>query len=137
MPVSKLTAAQRTFLEEKRFAVVGTKNPDGSPHLAVMWYLLDGGDIVVNSAQGRVKDRNLAADPRMSVLVEDGYRWIRIDGRATVEHDQAIAHADIRRLAARYYEDERKVEQAVKNNFSKQHRITYRLPIRRVASEEL
>jgi len=137
VPVSKLTAAQRTFLEEKRFAVVGTKNPDGSPHLAVMWYLLDGDDIVVNSAQGRVKDRNLAADPRMSVLVEDGYRWIRIDGRATVEHDQAIAHADIRRLAARYYEDERKVEQAVKNNFSKQHRITYRLPIRRVASEEL
>jgi PPOX class probable F420-dependent enzyme len=137
VPVSKLTAAQRTFLEEKRFAVVGTKNPDDSPHLAVMWYLLDGDDIVVNSAQGRVKDRNLAADPRMSVLVEDGYRWIRIDGRAAVEHDQAIAHADIRRLAARYYEDERKVEQAMKSNFSKQHRITYRLPIRRVASEEL
>ena len=137
MPASKLSAAQRAFLEEKRFAVVGTKNPDGSAHLAVMWYLLDGDDIVVNSAQGRVKDRNLAADPRMSVLVVDEYRWIRIDGRAKIEHDQAIAHADIRRLAARYYEDERKVEQAMKNNFSKQHRITYRLPLRRVASEEL
>jgi PPOX class probable F420-dependent enzyme len=130
-----LTAAQRTFLEEKRFAVVGTKNPDGSPHLAVMWYLLDGDDIVVNSAQGRVKDRNLAADPRMSVLVEDGYRWIRVDGRATIEHDQTIAHADIRRLATRYYEDERKVDESVKNNFSKQHRITYRLPTGRVAGE--
>jgi len=131
-----LTPAQRKFLEEKRFAVVGTKNPDGSPHLAVMWYLLDGDEIVVNSAQGRVKDRNLAADPRMTVLVEDGYRWIRIDGHARIEHDQAIAHADIRRLAARYYEDERRVEEAMKNNFSKQHRITYRLPIRQVASEE-
>jgi PPOX class probable F420-dependent enzyme len=131
-----LTPAQRKFLEEKRFAVVGTKNPDGSPHLAVMWYLLDGDEIVVNSAQGRVKDRNLAADPRMTVLVEDGYRWIRIDGHARIEHDQAIAHADIRRLAARYYEDERRVEEAMKNNFSKQHRITYRLPIRRVASAE-
>src|SRR5207247_1316541 len=85
--VSKLTTAQRTFLQEKRFAVVGTKNPDGSPHLAVMWYLLDGEEIVVNSAQGRVKDRNLAADPRMSVLVADGYRWIRTDGRATIQHD--------------------------------------------------
>jgi len=137
MPASKLTPAQRAFLEEKRFAVVGTKNPDGSPHLAVMWYLLDGENIVVNSAQGRVKDRNLAADPRMSVLVADGYRWVRIDGRATIVHDQAIAHEDIRRLAARYYEDDRKVEQAMTNNFSKQHRITYRLPIRRVASEEL
>jgi PPOX class probable F420-dependent enzyme len=130
-----LSAAQRAFLDEKRFAVVGTKNPDGSPHLAVMWYLLDGDDIVVNSAQGRIKDRNLAADPRMSVLVEDGYRWIRIDGRASTEHDQAIAQADIRRLAARYYQDERKVDEAVKNNFGKQHRITYRLPIRRVAGE--
>ena len=135
MPDSELTPAQRSFLEEKRFAVVGSKNPNGSPHLAVMWYLLDGDDIIVNSAQGRIKDRNLAGDPRMSVLVEDGYRWIRIDGRAAIEHDQTIAHADIRRLAARYYEDERKVEDSVKNNFGKQHRITYRLPIRRVASD--
>jgi PPOX class probable F420-dependent enzyme len=135
MTRSALTPAQRAFLEEKRFAVVGTKNPDGSPHLAVMWYLLDGDDILVNSAQGRIKDRNLAADPRVSVLIEDGYRWLRIDGRAEIEHDQSIAHADIRRLAARYYEDESRVEDSVKNNFSKQHRITYRLPIRRVAGE--
>ena len=136
MSPSVLTPEQRAFLEEKRFAVVGSRNPDGSPHLAVMWYLIDGDDIVVNSAEGRIKDRNLAADQRMSVLVEDGYRWIRVDGRARIEHDQKVAQADIRRLAARYYEDERRVEESVKNNFSKQHRITYRLPIRRVASEE-
>ena len=135
MARSEITPAQRKFLEEKRFAVVGTKNRDGSPHLAVMWYLVDGDDIVVNSAQGRVKDRNLAADQRMSVLVADGYRWIRIDGRARIEHDQTVAHAEIRRLAARYYEDERRVEEGMRNNFSKQHRISYRLPITRVASE--
>jgi PPOX class probable F420-dependent enzyme len=135
VPRSELTAAQRAFLEEKRFAVVGTKNPDGSSHLAVMWYLLDGDDIIVNSAQGRRKDRNLAADPRMSVLIEDGYRWIRIDGTAGIDHDQTIAHADIRRLASRYYEDERRVDDEMKKGFSKQHRITYRLPIRRVSSE--
>jgi PPOX class probable F420-dependent enzyme len=132
---SKLTAAQRAFLHEKRFAVVGSKNPDGSPHLAVMWYLVDGDDIVVNSAQGRRKDRNLAADPRMTVLVEDGYRWIRVDGTARIDHDQSIAHAVIRRLASRYYEDERRVEEQMKNHFTKQHRITYRLAIRRVSSE--
>ena len=135
MSRSELTPEQRKFLEEKRFAVVGTMNPDGGPHLAVMWYLLDGDDIIVNSAQGRIKDRNLAADPRMSLLVEDGYRWLRVDGRARIEHDQAITHADIRRLAARYYGDERKVDEAMRNNFSKQHRITYRVPIRRVAGE--
>jgi hypothetical protein len=60
---------------------------------------------------------------------------ISCDGSAKIEHDQKIAQADIRRLAARYYEDERRVEEAMKDNFSKQHRITYRLPIRRVASE--
>jgi PPOX class probable F420-dependent enzyme len=135
VPREALTPAQRRFLEEKRFAVVGTKNLDGSPHLAVMWYLIDGDEIVVNSAQGRVKDRNLAADPRMSLVVEDGYRWLRLDGRARIEHDQAITHQDIRRLAARYYQDEQKVEQAMRDNFSRQHRITYRVPIRRVSGE--
>jgi len=135
VPRSELTPAQRKFLQDERFAVVGTKNPDGSPHLAVMWYLLDGDDIVVNSAEGRIKDRNLAADPRVSVLVEDEYRWIRIDGRATVEHDQTITHEDIRRIASRYYQDDRKVAAAMRDNFGKQHRITYRVPIRRVAGE--
>jgi len=132
---SELTAAQRKFLEGRRFAVVGTKNPDGSPHLAVMWYLVDGDDIVVNSAQGRVKDRNLALDPRMSLVVEDEYRWIRIDGRARIEHDQKITHEDIRRLASRYYQDERKVADAMRDTFNKQHRITYRLPLRRISGE--
>lgn len=135
VPRSELTPVQRKFLEEKRFAVVGTKNPDGSPHLAVMWYLVDGDDVLVNSAQGRVKDRNLAADPRMTVIVEDGYRWVRIGGRARIDHDQATAQADIHRLAARYHEDPSKVDELVASRFSKQHRITYRLPIRRVASE--
>ena len=132
---SEINPAQRKFLEERHFAVVGTTNPDGSPHLAVMWYLLDGDDIIVNSAQGRIKDRNLARDPRMSLVVEDEYRWIRIDGRARIEHDQKITHEDIRRLASRYYQDERKVTEAIRNNFSKQHRITYRLPLQRIAGE--
>jgi PPOX class probable F420-dependent enzyme len=132
---SELTAAQRAFLEEKRYAVVGTKNPDGSPHLAVMWYVLDGNDIVVNSAQGRIKDRNLAADQRMSVMIADGYRFVRLDGPVTIDHDQTRAHEDIRRLAARYYEDEKKVDTAMRDSFSRQHRITYRLPIRRVYAD--
>ena len=135
MAGTQLNPAQRKFLDERRFAVVGTTNPDGSPHLAVMWYLLDGDDIVVNSAQGRFKDRNLAQDPRMSVVVEDEYRWIRIDGRARIEHDQAITREDIRRLASRYYRDEQKVAAAMRDNFSRQHRITYRLSIDRIAGE--
>jgi PPOX class probable F420-dependent enzyme len=135
MQRSGLNAEQRRFLEEKRFAVVSTINPDGSPHSAVMWYLLDGDQIVLNSKEGRAKDRNLARDPRLSFVVEDEYRWIRIDGRAEAEHDQKVAQADIRRLASRYYEDERRVDQAMRDLFGTQHRISYRVPIRRVSGE--
>ncbi|TME63756.1 MAG: PPOX class F420-dependent oxidoreductase [Chloroflexi bacterium] len=129
-----LTPEQRAFLEENRFAVVGTVNPDGSPHLAVMWYLLDGDEVVVNSAQGRIKDRNLARDPRLSLLVADGYRFVRVDGSARIEHDQKIAHADIRRLAALNYGDER-ADKEMRTSFGKQHRISYRVPIGRVYSD--
>jgi len=129
-----LTPGQRKFLEERRFAVVGTINPDGSPHLAVMWYLIDRDDIVVNSAEGRLKDRNLARDPRMSVIIADGYSFVRIDGKASIEHDQRIAQADIRRLAVLNY-GEAKADESVRERFGKQHRISYRLPIRRVYSD--
>jgi len=129
-----LTPGQRKFLEERRFAVVGTINPDGSPHLAVMWYLIDDDDIVVNSAEGRLKDRNLARDPRMSVIIADGYSFVRIDGKASIEHDQRIAQADIRRLAVLNY-GEAKADESVRERFGKQHRISYRLAIRRVYSD--
>jgi hypothetical protein len=42
--------------------------------------------------------------------------------------------ADIRRLAKRYYGDE-KADDAMRDNFSKEHRITYRLPVRRVYAD--
>ena len=54
--------------------------------------------------------------------------------RLTVDHDQRTAQADIRRLAARYDGDE-KADEAVRDRFSKQHRISYRLPIRRVYAD--
>src|SRR2546428_11783699 len=97
----ELTPEQRKFLEDKRFAVVGTINPDGSPHLAVMLYLLDGDDVVVNSAQGRLKDRNLADDPRMSVIVAHGYRFVRLDGRPRSDHDETTGDTARRGLAPR------------------------------------
>jgi PPOX class probable F420-dependent enzyme len=135
MPRSGLNARQREFLEEKRFAVVSTINPDGSPHQAVMWYLLDGDAIVLNSKEGRVKDRNLARDPRLSLVVEDGYRWIRVDGTVRADDDRSVAQADIRRIAARYYDDQARVDEAMRTLFGKQHRISYRMTVTRVSGE--
>ena len=129
-----LTPDQRAVLEEQRFAVLGTVNASGSPHLTVMWYLLDGEEIVFNTAAGRTKESNLDGDPRVSLLVlgDDGYSYLRIDGRVRIITDRETTQADIRRIAARYYQDEARVERAMRDNFGKETRISYRLPTTRV-----
>ena len=116
----------RAFLSEVRFGVVGTTNPDGSPHVTVMWYLFEDDDIVFNTARGRLKDRNLARDPRASFIVGDDYTFVRVDGRVRIVEDAARAQDDIRRMAIRYNGKE-KGEQQARETFSKQERISYRL----------
>lgn len=126
-----LAEKMRRFLEEKRFAVIGTINPDGMPHQTVMWYELRGDEIVFNTARGRLKDRNLRRDPRISFVVEDGYRFFRADGVAARLEDQTVAQDDIRRLAVRYHgKDEG--ERMARETFAKQERITYRITIRHI-----
>ncbi len=126
-----LTAAQRAFLEERRFATLATIAPSGAPHLTVMWYLLDGDEIVFNSKVGRTKPRNIARDTRVALLVEDGYRFVRVHGRARTVADQPTAQRDIHRLAVRYNGEEA-ARQAVESRFSKEKRISYRLPVEHV-----
>ena len=127
-----LTPGQRAFLEEKHFAVLGTVNAAGSPHLTIMWYLLDGDEIVFNTKAGRTKESNLARDPRVSLLVYDdgGYKYIRIDGRVTAITDPQTAHRDIARLAVRYSGEEK--AKAAIARFEREERISYRLPTTRV-----
>ena len=127
-----LTPEQRAFLEERHFAVLGTTNGSGSPHLTIMWYLLDGDEIVFNTKAGRAKELNLARDPRVSLLVYDdgGYKYMRIDGRVTAITDPDIAHRDIARMAVRYQGEEQAKAQVAR--FDSEERISYRLPTTRV-----
>ncbi|MBF6589385.1 MAG: PPOX class F420-dependent oxidoreductase, partial [Ktedonobacterales bacterium] len=70
----------RRFLDEPRFAVLATLSPDGTPQQTVIWYELDGDEIVMNTAEGRIKSGNLRRDPRISLCVEDGYRYVTLTG---------------------------------------------------------
>lgn len=130
----ELTQAERDFLHEARYAVLGTTNENGSAHLTVMWYALEGDEIMFNTAAGRKKPENLARDPRASLIVPDGYRFVRVDGTVQANDDQQVAQADIRKLALRYYQSEERAQRGVEAGWSKQHRITYRMPVRRVYS---
>lgn len=117
----------RAFLAENRFAVVATVDPGGAPHQAVVWYRLDGDEIVVNSAEGRRWPANLRRDPRIHFLVEDDYRYVGTRGVVTVIDDQAVAQADIAEMARRYHAHEPATAEAlIRDRFEQQRRISFR-----------
>jgi PPOX class probable F420-dependent enzyme len=121
----------RSFLEEKRFAVLATINPDGTPQQTVMWYALEDGRIMMNTKRRRRKDRNLLRDQRISLCIEDGQRFVTVAGTAIIDEDPARGQETIKALAVRY-DGEAKAEEQVRNDYSKQERITIYLPIESV-----
>jgi PPOX class probable F420-dependent enzyme len=126
-----LSDAVRRFLAEPRFAVLATLNADGTPQQSVIWYDLEGDEVVMNTARGRLKDSNLLRDPRVSICVEEGYTFVTLTGKARLIDDQAIAQEDIRRMAIRYHGAE-KGNQMAENQFRHQRRVTIRVPVEHV-----
>jgi len=121
----------RAFLDAPRFATIATADPDGTPRQAVVWYTLEGDEIVLNSAVGRRWPSNLVRDARVAFSVidnVDGYRWVGITGVVTVVEDQAIAQADIAGMARRYHADDpAKAERLIHRQFEHQARISFRV----------
>src|SRR5215217_3000940 len=120
----------RTFLEEERFAVLATVNVNGSPQQTVMWYELRGDTIVMNTRRGRKKDRNLVRDPRASVCIEDGFRYVTLEGNIEMVDDPATGQADIAALARRYH-DAAEAERMAREVFASQERVTLLLHVER------
>jgi PPOX class probable F420-dependent enzyme len=130
--VLQLTPALREFLAEPRFAVLATIGGDGAPQQSVMWYELAGDEILMNTKRGRFKERDIARDPRISLCVEDAYRFVALSGRiARVIDDQDIARADILRLGVRY-DGRTEAERQMRELWSKQERITYFMTVERI-----
>jgi PPOX class probable F420-dependent enzyme len=108
------------------FGMLATVSRDGSPHQAVIWYLVRDHAIVINSAVGRIWPTNLLRDPRCSFAIEDGYEWVGIRGRAQAVTDQATAQADIAAMARRYHAaDPEKAEALIRDTFEPQRRISF------------
>jgi PPOX class probable F420-dependent enzyme len=113
-----------------RFVTVATINPDGSPHQAVAWFRYVDDEIVINSREGRIWPANLRRDPRISVTIEDGYRWVSIRGTVAIVDDPGDAQADIAEMARRYHADEpERAETMVHERFERQQRVSFRLPL--------
>ena len=82
-----LSAAVRELVDGKNYATLATINADGSPQTSAMWVGRDGDDLLFSTIAGRLKDRNLRRDPRVSVTImarENAENYTEIRGTATI-----------------------------------------------------
>ena len=86
------------------FANLATLNVDGSPQVTPVWVDFDGTNVIINTAKGRVKARNLERQPRVAMSISDPenpYRYLGIQGRV-VEMTEAGGDAHIDKMAKKY-----------------------------------
>lgn len=92
------------ILKKKAFANLATLMPDGNPQVTPVWFDYDGNHIIVNSAKGRQKDRNMKRNPSVALSILDPdnpYRYLEIRGKvAEITEDGADGHID--KLAKKY-----------------------------------
>ncbi|MGZ0747721.1 PPOX class F420-dependent oxidoreductase [Haloparvum sp. AD34] len=92
------------IFESEAFAHLSTVMPDGTPHTTPVW--VDHRDrevVLVNTARGRRKERNIRRNPKVGLSVtapDDPYRYVSVRGEATLVEEGAVDHIDS--LAQRY-----------------------------------
>ena len=99
----------RDLLTKKAFAHLATIMPDGSPQVTPVWIDFDGGHVRVNSAKGRIKDKNMRRNGRVALAIQDPdnpYRYLAVRGRVE-EITEAGADAHIDSLAKKYLGQDR------------------------------
>ncbi len=92
------------LFDKKSFANLATLMPDGSPQVTPVWCDFDGENVLINTAVGRVKDKNLQREPRVSMSLLDPnnpYRYLEIRGRV-VERTEQGADDHIDKMAKKY-----------------------------------
>ena len=95
------------LFEEKNFAFLATLMKGGSPHVTPTWVDIDKGNntILINTAKGRVKHKNISRDPRVGVSVVDSsnpYHMVSIRGKVIEEINGKEADDHIDKLAKKY-----------------------------------
>jgi PPOX class probable F420-dependent enzyme len=92
------------LFEKKVFANLATVMPNGAPQVTPVWVDFDGENVLVNTAEGRQKDKNLQREPRVSLALLDPdnpYRYLEVRGRV-VERTHNGADDHINKMAKKY-----------------------------------
>ena len=90
--------------ETKALLYLATIMPDGSPQVTPVWFNTDGEYILINTNEGRVKDRNMKARPQVAMVIQDPsdpYRYLQIRGEVA-EYTREGADEHINQLSLKY-----------------------------------
>ena len=107
--MAELTEHARKLLHGRNFGFLATVMEDGSPHVSPVWVDARDGQVLVNTAKGRIKERNVRRDPRVALSVVDGsnpYDKVDIRGRVVETLDGQDAWDHIDALNRKYHESD-------------------------------
>ncbi len=104
---AEFSEKQLAYLSYPHYAVMATINLDGSPQLSTVWFGFnaDRTRLVFVIEKDSLKTRNLQRDPRLSISVPHGGRYVVVKGQAEFDLDQPsdAAGRDLEAIAFRYY----------------------------------
>ncbi|MEU0767606.1 PPOX class F420-dependent oxidoreductase [Streptomyces albogriseolus] len=101
-----------------RTGKLATVRADGRPHLAPVWFVLDGDEVVFNTGAATVKGRNLARDGRIALCADDDrppFAYVILEGRARLSEDPGELRHWAARIGARYMGEDRAEEFGARN----------------------
>jgi PPOX class probable F420-dependent enzyme len=109
MPAQAIPDSHLDLFKKKAFAHLVTLMPDGQPQVTPVWVDYDGHNVVINTAEGRQKDRNLQRDRRVALSIldpENPYRYIEVRGHVA-ERTLKGADAHIDAMAKKYLDKDK------------------------------
>ncbi len=127
--MAKLTEKARKMLEGKNFVYLATVNPNGTPQVTPTWVDTDGNHVLINTALGRVKHRNMKKNPHVAMAITDQanpYNLIVIQGKVVDHVTGQVAEDHIDKMAKKYRGQEKYA-----NRKAGEHRVLVKIqPIR-------
>lgn len=102
--MSAIPQSHQDILAKRAFAHVATVDENGVPQVTPVWVDYDGAYVLINSAKGRKKDRNMRANPQVGISIQDPdnpYRYLGVQGRVVeITEEGAVDH--IHALSRKY-----------------------------------
>jgi PPOX class probable F420-dependent enzyme len=133
MPAMTPDQYRRFLSYGTRIAKLSTVRADGRPHIAPVWFVLDGDSLVFTTGRKSVKGSNLTRDPRVAICVDDEtppFAMVLIEGRAVLSEDLGELRNWATRIAARYVGAERAEDFGKRNGVAGE--LMVRVPMQKV-----